>query len=290
MNRPPAADAARTPKEISQAEFDRFRDYFYRRTGISFDASKRYYVDKRLAERIEKTGAGGFGAYFARLREPGQADEFERLIQLFTINETYFYREAHQFECLATQLLPELTARRPGETLRIWSMPCATGEEPYSIVLYLLENWPQLALVDIDIRAGDIDTAALEAARAGRFGQRALHRLPPALVARYFTPAGGDTFQLIPAIRQAVRFEQVNASSPAELRSLGAFDVIFCRNMLIYFDEDSRRRTVEAFYESLREGGFLCLGHAESMSRISSLFKVRAFPQAVIYQKPGATP
>jgi len=289
MSRPPAGGAARSQAAISQAEFDRFRDYFYRRTGISFDASKRYYVDKRLAERIEKTGAGGFADYFASLREPGRAEEFERLVQLFTINETYFYREAHQFECLATQLLPELTARRPGEKLRIWSMPCATGEEPYSIVLYLLENWPQLASVDIEILACDIDTAALEAARAGRFGERALHRLPPAVLGRYFTPAGPDQFQLIPAIRQAVRFQQVNASSPEELRRCGAFDVIFCRNMLIYFDEDSRRRTVEAFYESLREGGFLCLGHAETMSRISSLFHVRAFPQAVIYQKPGAT-
>ncbi|UZE49016.1 CheR family methyltransferase [Rhodopseudomonas sp. P2A-2r] len=273
---------------ISEVEYQKFCEYFYRRTGISFGDNKRYFVDKRLIDRIQKSGAAGASDYFERLRRHDAAGEIEILINLLTINETYFYREDHQLECLVSSILPELVSdRRKGDRIRIWSMPCSTGEEPYSIAMYLLENWAQVDDYDIEIMASDIDTNVLRAAEDGKYDARSLHRLLPSLVRKYFVSAGAEGFRLIDAIRQSVRFTKVNASDVAEMRQFASLDVIFCRNMLIYFDDRSRRQVVESFYDSLCQGGFICLGHSESMSRISSLFEVRKFPQAIVYQKRG---
>jgi chemotaxis protein methyltransferase CheR len=273
---------------ITEAEYQKFCEYFYRQTGISFGENKRYFVDKRLIDRIIKTGDGSFATYFERLRRRDASPEIERLINLCTVNETYFFREDHQFACLVENALPELVAnRRKGASIRIWSMPCSTGEEPYSIAIYLLENWKLVDEYNVEIMASDIDTNVLRAAAEGIYDVRSLQRLSRELIMRYFVPIGGEKFRLIDAIRQSVRFTQINASDPGSMRGQSHIDVIFCRNMLIYFDDRSRLQTVESFYDSLTQGGFICLGHSESMSRISSLFTVRSFPQATIYQKCG---
>jgi chemotaxis protein methyltransferase CheR len=275
---------------ISESEYQKFCEFFYRRTGISFAENKRYFVDKRLIERIHKSGASGVEDYLDRLRGRDASGEIEALINVLTINETYFYREDHQLDCLVNGILPELVSeRRKGDRIRIWSMPSSTGEEPYSIAMYLLENWPQVDDYDIEIMASDIDTNVLRAAEAGVYDARSLHRLSPALVRKYFVSAGAQGFRLIDAIRQSVRFNKVNASDAKEMGAFVNIDVIFCRNMLIYFDDRSRRQVVESFYDSLGQGGFICLGHSESMSRISSLFAVRKFPQAIVYQKSGGS-
>jgi chemotaxis protein methyltransferase CheR len=274
---------------ITEAEYQKFCEYFYRRTGISFGENKRYFVDKRLLDRIAKSSCKDFDDYFARLRRHDAHGEIECLTKLLTVNETYFYREDHQFQCLSGSILPELTAgRRRGDRVRIWSMPCSTGEEPYSIAIHLLENWARVDDFDIEIIASDIDTNVLRKAAEGIYDARSLHRLSRDLVQRYFTAVGTDRYRLIDAIRQSVRFTQVNVSDSGGMRAYGAVDVIFCRNMLIYFDDKSRKKAVESFYDSLIDGGFICLGHSESMSRISPLFAVRMFPQAIVYQKSGA--
>jgi chemotaxis protein methyltransferase CheR len=284
----PMARSSALPIAITESEYSKFCEFFYRATGIAFGENKRHFVDKRLIERIEKTSQENFADYYDKLRRHGATAEIEQLINLLTVNETYFYREEHQFECLVHGILPELTAkRRKGERIRIWSIPCSTGEEPYSIAMYLLDHWSEVDDYDIEIIGSDIDTNALSAAEQGVYDKRALHRLSPDIARRYFTSAGTDRFQLIDAIRGSVRFTQINVADTAAMRSFGHLDVIFCRNMLIYFDDKSRLQTVESFYDSLAIGGFICLGHSESMSRISALFKVRTFPQAIVYQKTG---
>jgi chemotaxis protein methyltransferase CheR len=285
------ASASRAALElagITDAEYQKFCEYFYRRTGISFGENKHYFVDKRLIDRMEATGCSSFDAYFARLRLHDAQAEIERLTNVLTVNETYFYREDDQFKCLSANILPELTAgRRRGDRVRIWSMPCSTGEEPYSIAIHLLENWAKVDDFEIEIIASDIDTNVLRLAAEGLYDARSLHRLSRDLIQRYFTHAGAERFRLVDAIRQSVRFTHVNVSDAAAMRAYTALDVIFCRNMLIYFDDKSRRQTVESFYDGMVDGGFICLGHSESMSRISPLFKVRAFPHAIVYQKCG---
>jgi chemotaxis protein methyltransferase CheR len=273
---------------VSEEEFRRISEFLYRRTGMLFNEGKRYYVQRRISDRMEALSIASVQTYFAYLRSDADG-EIERFINAFTVNETYFYREEHQLRCLSSDLLNErVRAKRPGEALRIWSVPCATGEEPYSIAMWLLENWPEVDVQDIEIIGSDIDTECTTAAREGEFGARALMRLSPELVQKYFVTAGTDRWRVVADLRQSVQFSSVNIMKAAETRQHGIFDVIFCRNVLIYFDDASRRVAAENLFEALAPGGFICLGHTESMSRISPLFEVRRFPDAIVYQRPLA--
>lgn len=274
------------PGAVTDEEFRRLCDFLYRRTGMVFTEAKRYYVQRRVADRMTATGSGSFASYFARLRSDARG-EIEQFINAFTVNETYFYREDHQLRCLTSDLLGERArAKLPGEAVRIWSVPCSTGEEPYSIAIWLLENWPPVDAYDVEIVGSDIDTRALEAAQEGVFGKRALMRLTPDLVGKYFVPAGSERWRILDELRRSVRFTPVNLVDVAETRLHGRFDVIFCRNVLIYFDDASRRLAAENLYESLAPGGYICLGHTESMSRISPLFEVCRYADAIVYRRP----
>ncbi|HEY4546136.1 MAG TPA: protein-glutamate O-methyltransferase CheR [Pedomonas sp.] len=270
----------------SSEEFQTLCEFIYRRTGMSFSEGRRYYVERRIDERIRATGANSFRAYFTLLRANTDG-ELEQLINSLTVNETYFYREEHQFRCLSSDLLPDIVSRKPaGQPVRIWSAPCSTGEEPYSIAIWLLENWPDVDAYDIEIVASDIDTQALSRARSGCYGARSLARLSSEIIERYFEPAGPAEYRINEELRSSIYFSSINLMDPAATRTQGRFDVIFCRNMLIYFDDASRRVAAENFYDCLEPGGYICLGHTEAMSRISPLFQVRRFHDAIVYQKP----
>jgi chemotaxis protein methyltransferase CheR len=271
---------------ISQEDFLKFREFFYRKTGIQFEDSKRYFVDKRLVERIVATDSGNFRNYFVMLRFETSGEELQALTNLMTVNETYFFREEYQFQCLITSILPELTARKKDYSpIRIWSVPSSSGEEAYSIAMYLLEYWPGINKWDVEIISSDIDTKILTQARTGSYTTRSIQKLPKELLEKYFKCNGGG-YQICDDLRQAVEFTRVNLMKPADVRAYREFDVIFCRNLLIYFDDLSRRAAADTFFDALNPGGFLCLGHSESMSRISSLYKVRKFTDSVVYQKP----
>jgi chemotaxis protein methyltransferase CheR len=270
---------------ITSEDFLKFKEYFYRRTGISFESSKRYFVDKRLIERMEATGNATFRGYFTMLRFQASGEELQRLTNLMTVNETYFLREDYQFKCLVDSILPEVVKhKRAGDQVRIWCIPSSSGEEPYSVAMCLLENWAGIGDWDVSIVSSDIDTTILAAARVGRYSPRSVQHVPAKWLMKYFRRAG-EEYQLCDDIRDAVEFTRVNLAEPADTRPYRNFDVIFCRNLLIYFDDVSRKMAAETFYEALRPGGFVCLGHSESMSRISSLYKVRKFPDAIVYQK-----
>jgi len=270
---------------ISDEDFLKFKEFFYRRTGISFESTKRYFVDKRLVERIETTRTKDFRGYFTLLRFQASGEELQQLTNLMTVNETYFLREDYQFRCLVDSILPEIVRHRTGKSpIRIWCIPSSSGEEPYSIAMFLLENWRGIREWDVEIVSSDIDTSILRRARAGRYSARSVQHVPAPWLKRYFKTVG-EEFQLCDDIRDAVEFTRVNLSVPSETLAYRNFDVVFCRNLLIYFDDASRQAAAETFYEALKPGGFICLGHSESMSRISSLFKVRKFPEAIVYQK-----
>jgi chemotaxis protein methyltransferase CheR len=273
--------------KLTEDEFRRLSEFLYRRTGMVFNETKRYYVERRVADRMTATSSESFDRYFARLRGNVQT-EIEQFVNAFTVNETYFYREEHQLLCLTNDLLAaRLERKRRGDQMRIWSVPCSTGEEPYSIAIWLLENWPLVDAYDIEIVGSDIDTNALGLAREGTYGKRALMRLPPSVVAKYFEHDGAECWRIIEELRQSVRFTIANIVAPGETRAHGQFDVIFCRNVLIYFDETSRRLAAENLFDNLYPGGFICLGHTESMSRISPLFDVARFKDAIVYQRPS---
>jgi chemotaxis protein methyltransferase CheR len=271
---------------VSEEDFRKLAEFLYRRTGMVFTEAKRYYVERRIAERMAATSTNTFPEYFAFLRGEIRG-EVEHLINAFTVNETYFYREDHQLECLTKNLLRERIENKvQGGGVRIWSVPCSTGEEPYSIAIWLLENWSEVDSFEIEIVGSDIDTRVLEAAKAGIFGKRALMRLSPQLIAKYFGHLDEERWLILDDLRQSVRFSRVNIVETKETRPQGQFDVIFCRNVLIYFDDESRRIAAENLYDNLLPGGFICLGHTESMSRISPLFEVCRYSDAIVYRKP----
>jgi len=271
---------------ITEEEFRKLAEFLYRRTGMVFNESKRYYVERRIMDRMAATANATFAHYFMFLRGETRS-EVEHLINAFTVNETYFYREDHQLECLARDLLPNrVRGKRAGQPIRIWSAPCSTGEEPYSIAMWLLENWPQVDTYDIEIVGSDIDTQVLEAAAAGIYGKRALMRLSPKILERYFHQLDDQRWQILDDLRESVQFSRVNIMETRETRPQGRFDVIFCRNVLIYFDDESRRLAAENLFENLLPGGYICLGHTESMSRISPLFEVCRFADAIVYRRP----
>jgi chemotaxis protein methyltransferase CheR len=262
-------------------------EFLYRRTGMSYGEAKRYYIERRVSDGMHRAGARSVRAYLNLVE--GDAREAEALINSFTVNETYFYREDHQLICLGRSLLPEIVAaRRPGDLVRIWCVPCSTGEEPYSVAIWLLENWPMVDAYNIEIVGSDIDTAALVAAEYGEYGVRALSRLPGEVKARYFEPGRGGMQRIIPDIRESVKFTQANLVDAASVARAGQFDIIFCRNVLIYFDDASRLQATDHLYDALVPGGFICLGHTESMSRISARFAMRRFEDAIVYQRAAS--
>jgi chemotaxis protein methyltransferase CheR len=272
---------------ISLANFVQFRDLLHARTGMYFDDSKRYYVDKRLEDRIEATGSAGFADWFARLRTDRGGQELQAVVNAMTVNETYFFREAYQFDCMVNSLLGEVVKRKmPGGRIRIWSVPSSTGEEPYSIAIYLLERWPLIDQYEVEILSSDIDTQVLAAAQRGVYSRRSVAELPTNYLRKYFSAEGEDRYRISRDLVDAVHFSRVNLCDPASAGTLKDIDILFCRNLLIYFDKRSLALATPALFKALAPGGFLCLGHSESITHQEPAGLVmRRFPDAMVYQK-----
>jgi len=270
---------------ITADELKTLTDLLYLWTGMTFGESKRYYIERRLADRLKRSGIADTRLYLARLGV--DAAERQALINAFTINETYFFRESHQLRALSAQILPEIVrTKRPGDLVRILSLPCSTGDEAYSIAIWLLEHWPLVDAYNVEIIGSDIDTAAVEAAREGRYAARALAKLPDELVERYFEREHRHQRKIIDDLRESVHFTTANLMDPAAATAQGRFDVILCRNLLIYFDDASRKIAADALYDRLHTGGFLLLGHSESMSRITDRFDFVRLDDAIVYRRP----
>jgi chemotaxis protein methyltransferase CheR len=285
-------EVARGETCLSAADFLLFRDFFKRVAGIHFDESKRYFVDKRLIDRMDAAGCGDLRRYLTMLGANAGAAELQQLINAMTINETYFFRESYQFDCMVNSLLGEIVARKPaGGRIRIWSVPSATGEEPYSIAIYLLELWPLISAYEVEILSSDIDTDVLAAAERGVYSPRAVAQLPRAYLRRYFSGDEESGYVISRKLVDAVAFSKVNLADPASTQAFRDVDLIFCRNLLIYFDDAVRDKALRGMFDALNPGGFLCLGHSETLGRHSALrFRERSFPDAIVYQKPVDAP
>lgn len=276
---------AQTHPALTSDEIARVGRLLYRWTGMIFGENKRYYIERRIGDRMTRSRIADVATYLAFVTS--HLEEREALINAFTINETYFYREEHQLQALSADILPEIVrTKRPGDLVRIWSMPCSTGEEAYSIAIWLLENWPLVDAYNVEIVGSDVDTSALKHAQDGRFGTRSLARLPAKVVESYFEAERGHRRKIIDDLRESVRFVAANIVDRGTLAGLGRFDVILCRNLLIYFDDEARRLAVGNLYESMSPGAFICLGHSESMARITDRFELVRLDSAIVYRKP----
>lgn len=273
---------------MTREEFRTLSEYVYRKTGIKLQENKLYYVERKVSERMAGLGFSEFRRYFYYLRFDSEGREFQELINSLTVNETYFFREYYQLKCFAEEALPEILERKKvaGHSLvKVWSAGCSTGEEPYTLAIILNEMLEGLPC-DFQVDASDINTGVLEFARRGVYGDRTVRDVPRTYKAKYFlkTPVG---WEVVPEIKQKVNFLQVNLLDKNVMRRLSGYDAIFCRNVLIYFDDVARREVALEFYRALLPGGFIFLGHSESMSRITPVFRLKKFQNAIIYQKPG---
>lgn len=247
------------------ADFRRVQDLIKARAGIDLGSNKESLVYGRLARRLRALNLRDFGAYLTLIEDPG-SEEAGRFVNAITTNVTEFFRESHHFDFLARTVLPALWRRTgPGaERVRIWSAGCSTGEEPYSLAMTVRENMPPRAgAFDIKILATDLDTDVLEHASAGVYASDRVEKIGPARLAKFFERVGEDGYQVRAELRSLVTFKPLNFMNPWPMQ--GPFDVIFCRNVVIYFDDATKKNLVQRFGDLLGEGGYLMLGHSESL-------------------------
>ena len=272
---------------LSKENFTKIGEFIYRKSGISLEVDKHYdklakYIDKRSAE----LSLDNFRKYFFKLRfEDKEGLEFQELMNAITVNETYFFREKDQFEVLVNKILPELHERLPAsKPLRILSSPCSTGEEPYSMILHIVEERTVVEARDIEVVGIDIDSTVIRKAEIAKYSDRAVHAIPKNILNKWFNKRALG-YELGEELQGSVDFQVANIFDKAQMRKLGKFDVIFSRNMLIYFDDASRKEVAMTFYDMLNPGGYVLLGHAEYMSRIVSVFNAKKVDNTLIYQK-----
>jgi len=272
---------------LSKENFTKIGEFVYRKSGIYLEEDKHFdklakYVDKRASE-LE---VDNFRKYFFILRfEDKSGEEFQELMNAVTVNETYFFREKDQFEVLVNRILPELHESIPASRpLRILSSPCSTGEEPYSMVIHIVEEANIVEKRDIEIVGIDIDSTVIQKAKAAKYTDRSVHAIPKDILAKWFNKKATG-YELSEDLHGSVDFQVVNIFEKNQMRKLGKFDVIFSRNMLIYFDDASRKEVAMTFYDMLNPGGYVLLGHAEYMSRIVSVFDAKKIDNTLIYQK-----
>ena len=266
--------------EISDAEFVRLRDLVRDRFGIWYDDQKRFLLLSRLSTRLAKRGIETYGEYVHFLAyDPRREEEWTDLASVLSNNETYFFRERAQLKSLAAQVLDEFLKR--SSRVRLWSAACSSGEEPYSLAMTLLET-NKVADSLLSIRATDISPRVLELAGKGFYRALSFRATEPAMIQRWFRPEG-DGFTIDERVKRLVSFGRLNLLDAAGIAAEGPFDAVFCRNVLIYFDKPTQKRVVESFAKALRPGGYLFLGHAESLFHLTDLYEPIVGTDAIVY-------
>ncbi len=272
---------------MSEEEFRLLRDLVRGHCGIWFRDEMRYLLERRLAPRLQALGLRRFGEYHRFLRhDPGREAELEEAIDVLTTNETYLWREPLQLEAFAREILPDLAREGAGsKRLRILSAGCSTGEEAYTIAIMvrdsgLFERW------DVEVLGVDISRRCLAQASAGAYADHAFRNPEAGPMRRWFRLRGGK-WVVGDEIRRMVRFGRENLLDGRALASVGHIDVVFCRNVMIYFDVSARRKILRLFHERMRPGGWLLLGHSESLFNATTDFEIAHLGRDLAYRKPG---
>lgn len=263
---------------FSDLEYGRFRQFVQDIAGINLSDAKKQMVCGRLAKRLQDSKLGSYGEYFRLLESGTRPDELQVAVDLLTTNETYFFREEKHFEFLAQQVLP---ASRAGQQFRVWSAACSSGEEPYSIAMVLAEHFGEGLW---QVLASDLSTRVLEQARAGLYPMARAEKIPRQYLLEYCLKGVGGksgTFMIDNFIRNHVRFEQINLNE--SLPKTGDFDMIFLRNVMIYFENETKRKVVSNLLHTLKRGGYFIVGHSESLNGVTSGLVMKS---PSIYMKP----
>jgi chemotaxis protein methyltransferase CheR len=273
---------------MSADEFRLLRDFVYQHCGLNFTEDSKYLLEKRLGKRLHQHNLKTYKDYYYFLRyNPNKDHELAEVIDLLTTNETYFFREDFQLRTFVEDILPEIRRRKELEgkqTLRIWSAGCSSGEEPYTIAMLLLDQ-PWLKSWRVEVIGTDISQRVLHMAREGIYGNAAFRSTDPLKKSRFFTDHEGKS-RIKDEVRNLVSISHLNLFDSTRIALLGKMDVIFCRNVIIYFDPTGKKTVIENFFQRLIPEGFLLLGHSESLINLSTSFQLRHFKNDMVYQKP----
>ena len=274
--------------DLTEEEFRLLRDFIHERFGLFFDDAQRSSLRARLEGRLAGLDLLSFEDYYHYLRfGPQRAEELERMISHLTNNETYFFREAPQLQVFADPILKALKERKAASgdrSLRVLSAGCSTGEEVHTLAMVIHDSGQFFWNSEVQVFGLDVDAAAVEKARRAVYFHNSFRSLSPAIMDRHFVREGPGA-QVKEGIRRLARLRQGNLLDPASYEGLFPLDTIFCRNVLIYFSDAAILKVVRLFHEALAPGGYLFLGHAESLSRITDLFTPIRFQGAIVYQK-----
>lgn len=272
---------------LSEREFDRIGALIYARTGIVLRASKVDFLSRRVLSRLKALDLTTVKDYIRYLNFERDGSELEVLVETVTIGETYFFRDYPQLQLLAEEVIPGLTEETGrAQKLSILCAGCSTGEEPYTLAIILREILEGVEEWHLRIDGLDINTVSLEKARTATYTDHALRETPYLYRDRYFSRQG-DLHRLDPEIRDMVGFKRVNLFDSAQMAHLRAYDIVLCRNVLIYFDRDSAGQVMECFYKAMNPGGVIFLGSSESVGRVSSLFEMVRLGGSFVYRKKG---
>ena len=277
-----------TKPKLSNETFRLLRDIIYARCGIFFADNKKYLLETRLARRLEEKNLKSFEDYYYFLTYDTEKEkELSNVQNSIVTNETSFFRDPAQLNAFIKGVVPKVIEGKAGSAdrkVRVWSAASSTGEEPYTLAIMMLEEKLNLKGYSIEVFGSDISDVVLRSAESATYDKYTLRNMAPELIARYFRPAG-TAFTLERRARELVTYIKINLVSSMDTRMMKGMDIIFCRNVLIYFDDTSKKKAVAHLYDGLAPGGYLFVGFSETLHNITRLFRPVSIERSVVYQK-----
>lgn len=278
-----------TTLKLSDITFDNFRKLIYDNCGIYFQDNKKYLLESRLLKRLNFMGVSTFEEYFDFLKfNINKEDEKKYLYEVITINETFFFRNQPQLNALVSKVIPDIIASKGNigtPKLKIWSAASSSGEEAYSVAMTIKDlvkpKYPNLA---VEIVGTDISPSVIETARTGSYKEYSIRNTSTYYLKKYFR-VQGNSYEITPEIKAMVSFKLLNLFDDRSMRTMSNFDIIFCANVLIYFDINSKVKVISNIYNSLNKGGYLFIGYAETLHMVSKAFSIESFPKTIGYRK-----
>ncbi|MBI5345471.1 MAG: protein-glutamate O-methyltransferase CheR [Deltaproteobacteria bacterium] len=274
--------------KLSQETFGKLKDIIYARCGIAFTETKKYFLESRLAKRLDEKNLKSFEDYYYYITyDPDREKELVNLVNTIVTNETSFFRDPAQLEGFRRGVVPKVIEEKQkasNKRIRVWSSASSTGEEPYTLAMMLMEEGLHLAGYTIEVIGSDICDSVLRSAAAATYDKYSLRNTPEPYLKKYFIVMG-DAYTVKKSVQDVVKFHKVNLMEPFHTRLIRDVDVIFCRNVLIYFDDAAKKKVISNLYDSLAKGGYLIVGFSESLHNITRVFRPVNIERSLVYQK-----
>lgn len=274
---------------ITDEEFVELRDFIYEKCGIFVDVKRKYLFESRFSKRLGELGLSSFADYVKYLKfDHKKTEELKQLFELVTTNETSFCRDMKQLDAFRDNVLKDKLdeQRKKGRLeLNIWSAGCSSGEEPYTLAILIMETLGlELSRWRINITAVDLSAEMIERAKKGVYAEYAFKTTPTSIKQKYFKEVDCG-WEIVPTVKKMVNFQQMNLNDTLSLKRVPRSHIVFCRNVIIYFDDIMKKKVVGSFYDNLQPGGYLLIGHSESLHKISQVFKPISHPGTIAYKK-----